>query len=79
METQVMPATRMPHQLSFPFQEQETALAGLLPALPPLLPQHVWTSLSPTTRAQVRATVLRILQEIPYDAPPPGENHQPSP
>ena len=79
METRVTPATRMPHQLSFPFQDPETKAAGLQPLPPPLLPQHVWTSLSPTTRAQVRATLLRILQEIPYAAPPAGENHQPSP
>jgi hypothetical protein len=79
METRVTPATCIPHQLSFPFQDQETASARLQPLPPLLLPQHVWTSLSPTTRAQVRATLLRILQEIPYDAPPAGENHQPSP
>ena len=42
---------------------------------PPLLPQHVWRSLSPTTQAQVRATLLRILQEIPYDTTPIGEGH----
>jgi hypothetical protein len=79
METQVPPTTRMPHQLSLPFlQDQETA-AARRPLPPPLLPQQVWTSLSPTIRAQVRATLLRILQEISYDAPPTGENHQPSP
>jgi hypothetical protein len=78
METQVTPTTRMPHQLSLPFQDQETA-AALLPLPPLLLPQQVWTSLSPTIRAQVRATLLRILQEIPYDATPTGEDHQPSP
>ena len=77
METQVTPATRLPHQLSLPLQDQETA--ARLPLPPALLPQQVWTSLSPTIRAQVRATLLRILQEIPYDAPPIGEDHQPSP
>jgi hypothetical protein len=79
METPVTPATRLPHQLSLPFQDQETAAAALPPLPPPLLPQQVWPSLSPTTRAQVRATLLRILQEIPYDAPPTREDHQPSP
>jgi hypothetical protein len=79
METQATPVTRLPHQLSLPLQDQETVAARLPPLPPPLLPQHVWRSLSPTTQAQVRATLLRILQEIPYDAPPTGEDHQPSP
>jgi hypothetical protein len=79
METPVTPATRLSHQLSLPFQDQETAAAALPPLPPPLLPQQVWPSLSPTTRAQVRATLLRILQEIPYDTFPTGEDHQPSP
>lgn len=78
METPVTPIPRLPHQLSLPFQDQETA-AALPPLPPPLLPQQVWPSLSPTIRAQVRATLLRILQEIPYDTPPRGEDHQPSP
>ena len=72
------PVPRLPHQLSLPFQDQETAVA-LPPLPPPLLPQQVWPSLSPTIRAQVRATLLRILQEIPYDTTPIGEGHQPSP
>jgi hypothetical protein len=79
METQATPVTRMPHQLSLPLQDQETVAARRPPLPPPPLPQHVWRRLSPTTQAQVRATLLRILQEIPYDAPPAGENHQPSP
>ena len=79
METQVPLATRIPHQLSLPFlQDQETAAATRRPLPPPLLPQQVWTSLSPTIRVQVRATFLRILQESPYDATPIGEDHQPS-
>ena len=55
MESPVTPTTRLPHQLSLPFQDQETATRLLLP--PALLPQQVWTSLSPTIRAQVRATL----------------------
>ena len=69
----------MPHQLSLPFQDQESEVACLQPELPPLLPQHVWTSLSPTTRVQVRATLLRILQEILYDDAHAGQDHRTAP
>ena len=78
METPVTPIPRLPHQLSLPFQDPETA-AALPPLPPPLLPQQVWPSLSPTIRAQGRATLLRILQEIPYDTLAVGEDHRPSP
>jgi hypothetical protein len=64
MGTRSTDATHLPHQLSLPFQDQELGSFCLQPELPPLLPQHVWTSLSPTTQGQVRATMLRILQEI---------------
>jgi hypothetical protein len=68
MGTRSTAATPLPHQLSLPFQDQESGSCWLQPDLPPLLPQHVWTSLCPTTRGQVRATMLRILQEILDDA-----------
>ncbi len=79
MGTRSTHATRMPHQLALPFSDQESGSACLQPALPPLLPQHVWTSLSPTTRVQVRATLLRILQEILYDDAHAGQDHRTSP
>jgi hypothetical protein len=79
MGTRATPTPPMPHQLSLPFQDQEVGAACLQPALPPLLPQHVWTSLSPTTRAQVRATIRRILQEIWYDDTHAGQDHRTAP
>ncbi len=78
METRSTSATRTPQQLSLPFQTQEVGPADLQPVLPPLLPQHVWTSLSPTTQVQVRATIRRILQEMLYDAHP-GQDHRTAP
>jgi hypothetical protein len=69
----------LPHQLSLPFQGQEASSACLQPDLPPLLPQHVWMSLSPTTRVQVRATIRQILQEILYDNAHAGQDHRTPP
>jgi hypothetical protein len=78
MGTQAIPPLRMPHQLPLPFPDQEARSAGLPSDLPLLLPQHVWTSLSPTTRVQVRATIRQILQEILYDAAHAGQDHRTS-
>jgi hypothetical protein len=44
METRSTYATRTPQQLSLPFQGQEVGPADQQPVLPPLLPQHVWTT-----------------------------------
>ena len=45
--------------------------APTLPALPPdlatLRSDQVWRTLPPATRAQIRAAILRILQEGPDD------------
>jgi hypothetical protein len=35
-----------------------------LPAPLPLPPQDIWSSLSPALRAQVRGTILQVLQEV---------------
>ena len=67
MGTRSTHATRMPHQLSLPFSDQESGSACLQPALPPLLPQHVWTSLSPTTRLSPKA--LLSARTLLSDAP----------
>jgi hypothetical protein len=79
MGTRPTHATRMPHQLSLPFQDQESVSACLQPELPALPPQHIWTSLSHTTRVQVRATIVRILQEMLYDDAHSGQDHRTSP
>jgi hypothetical protein len=79
METRSTYATRTPQQLSLPFQGQEVGPADQQPVLPPLLPQHVWTSLSPTTQVQVRATIRRILQEMLYDDAHTGQDHRTAP
>jgi hypothetical protein len=76
MGTRFTYAARMPQQLSLPFQDQEVGPADLQPVLQPLLPQHVWTSLSPTTQVQVRATIRRILQEMLYDDAHTGQDHR---
>ena len=79
MGTRSTYATRTPQQLLLPFQAQEVGPADLQPVRPPLLPQPVWTSLSPTTQGQVRATIRRILQEMLYDDAHAGQDHRTSP
>jgi len=78
MGTRVPHAPLLPHQLALPFQDQESEAVCLQPALPLLLPQHVWTTLAPTLRVQVRATIVRILQEMLYDAHT-GQDHRTAP
>lgn len=68
MSTQDAHMTRSSPQLSLPLPGLECS-SHLPPEPPALLPQHLWMSLSLTTRAQVCHTILRIIQEVLHDAP----------
>jgi hypothetical protein len=39
------------------------------PEAPSIVPQQLWATLSATTQAQARQTILQILQEVLYDDP----------
>lgn len=59
-----------PRQLALPLDPSE-ALPSTTPPAPAitLTTQQVWTTLSPTAQAQLRQTMLRILQEVVHVAP----------
>jgi hypothetical protein len=71
--------TPIPQQLSLPLLEQELVPFCVQPEPPPLPPEDVWTSLSLMTRAQVRHTLLRIIQEVLHDDTCSGQDYRPSP
>lgn len=73
------PLTPIPQQLSLPFLERETVPRCVQPEPPPLPPECIWTSLSLTARAQVRHTILRIIQEVLHDDTCAGQDYRPSP
>jgi hypothetical protein len=58
-------------QLQFPWPEPGPLPRPPLPDAPRLPPAQLWTSLSPLTRAHVRSTLLRIIQEVLHDATHP--------
>jgi hypothetical protein len=66
-------------QLVLPLPELLSPPPCLSLAPLPLPPQQLWTSLSPTLQAQVRQTLLRIIQEVLYDRPLSGQDHCPAP
>ncbi len=70
MATQVdrAPATGQAYrQLALPGLEVERRSPPLPPMLASLPAQRVWTSLSPRNQAQVRQTLVHILQEVLHD------------
>jgi len=64
-----------PRQLALPLDplDPPEALPSTNPTPPApaltLTTQQVWTTLSPTAQAQLRQTILRILQEVVHGAP----------
>jgi hypothetical protein len=79
MARQLTPITPIPQQLSLPWLEQELVPCCVQPDPPPLPPEDVWTSLSLTARAQVRHTLLRIIQEVLHDDTCSRQDYRPSP
>jgi hypothetical protein len=59
------------HQLGLPGLEPPSRPLPLAPPPPTVQTQAVWASLSPTQKAQVRQTILHILQEVLDDRPQP--------
>jgi hypothetical protein len=51
-------------QLQFPWSEPPSLPQVPLPDAPHVLPTHLWTSLSPTTRSHVRHILCRIREEV---------------
>jgi hypothetical protein len=62
-----------PRQLPLPFDPPEALSSTTRTPAPALTMtvQQVWATLSPTAQAQLRQTVLRILQEVTHVAPEP--------
>jgi hypothetical protein len=62
-----------PRQLTLPLDpwDPPEALPSTTPTPPaiPLTPQQVWATLPPAAQAQLRQTMLRILQEVVHGAP----------
>jgi hypothetical protein len=66
-------------QLVLPFSGLPFPLSCLRPEPLPILPQHLWTRLSPTLQAQVRHTLLHISQEILYERTGSGQDQHSTP
>jgi hypothetical protein len=79
MARQLTPITPIPPQLSLPLLEQARVPFCVQPEPPPLPPEDVWTSLSLTARAQVRHTLVRMIQEGLHDDTCAGQDCRPSP
>jgi hypothetical protein len=56
-------------QLVLPLPEWAPLPLHLWPEPPPISPQQLWMTLSPTTQSQARQTILRIFQEVMHDGP----------
>ncbi len=72
------PLTPIAQQLSLPWLEREMVPFCVQPE-PPLPAESVWTTLSLTMRAQVRHTILRMIQEVRHDDTPAGQDYRMSP
>ena len=66
-------------QLVLPFSGLPFLPSCLRPEPLPILPQHLWTSLSPTLQAQVRHTLLHIIQESLYERTGSGQDQHSTP
>jgi hypothetical protein len=73
------PITLIPQQLSLPWRERELVPYCAQPEPPPVPPESVWSSLSLTMRAQVRHTLLRMIQEGLHDDTRSGQDYCPAP
>lgn len=73
------PITPIPQQLSLPWLEREIVPCCAQPEPPPLPPESVWSSFSLTMRAQVRHTILRMIQEVLHDDTRAGQDYCPAP
>ena len=61
------PMTPRNPQLDLPLPGQGCVPPHVPPAAPLITPQQLWATLSATTQAQARQTLLHILQEILHD------------
>jgi hypothetical protein len=64
MVTLRAPVIPLNPQLDLPLPEWGCCLPPVPPAVPSMAPQQRWATLSATTQAQARQTLLHILQEI---------------
>ena len=75
----LLPCPRAPappdHQLPLPLDLlAERAPPSLPPSLLSLRAPHIWATLAPTTRAQVRQAVLHVLQDVIAHADQPDHD-----
>ena len=65
VKSEPRPPSPPPRQMPLPLAPAPgPAPPWLSPELATLPPQRIWSTLSPTDRAQVRAAILRISQEV---------------
>ena len=63
------PVTPLNHQWVFPWSEGHPFPLHVPLEASPIAPQQLWATLSATTQAQIRLTILHILQEVLHDHP----------
>ena len=73
------PMTPLNQQLDLPCPEWGCVPPHVPPEEPLIAPQQLWATLSATTQAQARQTILHILQEVLYDDPTSGEDYDAPP
>jgi hypothetical protein len=61
------PMTPLNQQLDLLLPEWGSVPLHVPPEAPLIAPQQLWTTLSATTQAQARQTLLQILQEVLHD------------
>jgi len=63
------PVTPLNPHLDLPLPECGCVPRHVPPAAPSIAPPQLWATLSATTQAQARQTILQILQEVLHDDP----------
>ena len=63
------PVTPRNQQLDLLLPEWGRVPLHVPPEAPSIAPQQLWATLSATTQAQARQTILQILQEVWHDDP----------
>jgi hypothetical protein len=63
------PVTSLNQQLDLLLPEGRYGPLHVPPEAPVIAPQQLWATLSATTQAQARQTIVQILQEVWHDDP----------
>jgi hypothetical protein len=73
-----LPRPSPPHQLPLPSPASTIPVAPAL-LVPPLPPNAVWQAMTPAQHAQIRQSLVALLQEVVHVGDAPREDYPPAP